>query len=258
MIEEVLQIVRGAGACILSHYKNPDTSFLEKEDRSPLTSADLSSHDYLSKNLSRYGLPIVSEESSPIASDVKNYRKYWLIDPLDGTKDFIAKNDEFAICVALIELGIPKLGVVYAPALDEMYFAEKGKGAYSDIAGIRTKLGKCRLDTKTVARSRFHDSEAIVDFMKLNRLEDSKPIGSALKFGRLAKGDVQIYPRFTGSKEWDIAAGHLILTEAGGSIVDLKTRVEPQYQKDDFRNSPFLAVSAGFNPMDLSLEGINI
>jgi 3'(2'), 5'-bisphosphate nucleotidase len=247
MIEEILEIVRGAGDRILSHYKSTATSIQEKEDHSPLTTADLSSHNFLSKSLSRYGWPVVSEESSPIASDVKKYRKYWLIDPLDGTKDFIAQNDEFAVCVALIELSAPQLGIIYAPALGEMYFAERGKGAYSEIAGVRTKIGHCKSESKTVARSRFHDSDSILEFMKLNRLDESKPIGSALKFGRLAKGDIQIYPRFTGSKEWDIAAGHLILTEAGGSIVDLKTRFEPQYQKDDFKNAPFLEVSAGLD-----------
>ncbi len=140
-----------------------------------------------------------------------------MIDPLDGTKEFINKNDEFCINIALIEKNEPVLGMIFAPRLNELYYAQKNKG-FKYIGPQKKKNSKI-----TVAISRFHHSKQTEEFIKLNKWDNFSAVGAAIKFGRIAIGEIGIYPRYEGSKEWDIAAGHVILQEAGGKIIDLST-----------------------------------
>jgi 3'(2'), 5'-bisphosphate nucleotidase len=179
-----------------------------------------------------------------------------LVDPLDGTKDFIAKNGEFTINIALLKKCMPVLGIIYAPAINEIYYAEKEKAAFLIKNGQNFKLPQQRCKEFIMARSRFHDVSEIDQFAIRNSIFKSNTIGSALKFGRLARGDINIYPRFTGSKEWDIAAGHIIIKEAGCKIVDLVTLAEPVYNKPDVKNNFFIAHSREVKFEDLCLDGI--
>lgn len=211
---------------------------------SPLTIADILSHNIIVSelnNVSNY--PVISEEAFPDYEIRKNWKTLWLIDPLDGTKDFIAKNGDFTINIALLNDCKPVIGVIYAPAIDELYYGEKDKGAFVIRNGEHLRLPLIKFDAPIMARSRFHEGEKIEEFARLNSIKNQLFIGSALKFGRLAEGLVNIYPRYTGSKEWDIAAGHIILKEAGCRIIDLVTFAEPVYNKPHMKNNFFISLS---------------
>lgn len=254
-IDILIDIAKGAGEIILKYYHNINQlDIITKKDGSPLTLADEASHCYITARLlESFQWPVLSEEN-PIDYEIrKNWNYYWLVDPLDGTKDFIAANDEFTVNIALIYNSIPVLGLIYAPALDELYFAKKNEGAFLLKGGQKLKLPVKKCDRKVVGRSRFHESDANIEFSKINSIEISHSYGSALKFGKLAMGEISIYPRFVGSSEWDIAAGHLILTESECEIVDLKTFKEPLYNKLSIRNNFFLAFSNNLKFSDFKL-----
>lgn len=199
----------------------------------------------LSEIKKRSRFPIISEENKKdIMNKKKDSKYFWLVDPLDGTKDFIAKTGEFTINIALIEKNEPILGIIYAPALDELYVAEKHKGAYFIKNNLKKKLSSIiKLKTPISAvSSRFHGSNQMKFFLENNNILKIKQMGSALKFGRLARGDFTIYPRFVGSSEWDIAAGFIILKETNGTIIDLETKEILKFNKLNFRNGSFAAL----------------
>lgn len=253
-MEDIIKIAQDAGFAILDIYDSNNLDVTIKEDKSPLTKADLTSNEIIIKGLRENSdYPILTEESYVDYDERKNWDNFWIVDPLDGTKDFIAKNGEFTINIALLKDFKPVLGIIYVPAIDEIYYAESGKGTFLIKNGERFKLPIQKCDEYTIARSRFHDVPEIYQFAKMNSIFKSETIGSALKFGRLAKGDINMYPRFNGSKEWDIAAGHIILKEAGCKIVDLVTLKEPVYNKPDIKNNFFIAYSKeiDFNKLHL-------
>ena len=157
---------------------------------------------------------------------------------LDGTKDFLAKTGQFTVNIALIESGIPTLGVIYVPAMDLMYYAQKGFRAFLNGKPIYNSSTRKQL---IATDSVFHSSIETQNFLKTHGIDQVLKFGSALKFGKLAEGVIDIYPRFEGSKEWDIAAGHIILKEAGCSIIDLVTKQEPSYNKPSMENNFFIA-----------------
>ncbi|WP_157737711.1 3'(2'),5'-bisphosphate nucleotidase CysQ family protein [Legionella spiritensis] len=212
-----------------------------KIDASPLTEADRVSHEHLTSCLPRIkNIPVLSEEH-PIDFDMrKDWHEFWLIDPLDGTKEFINELDDFCINIALIQDREPVLGIVYAPVLNELYYAEKNKG-FEYFGPVLQRTDRQDI---VVATSRFHHSQLTDDFMSLNGLTNTYAIGAAIKFGRMALGLIDIYPRFEGSKEWDTAAGQLIIKEASCRIIDLKTQEEPRYNKCDVRNNFFVAYNS--------------
>ena len=258
-MEDIIKIVRDAGLAILDIYNTNNLGVTIKEDKSPLTKADLISNEIIIKGLRAISdYPIITEESYVEYDDRKNWGDFWLVDPIDGTKDFIAKNGEFTINIALLKECKPVLGIIYAPAIDEIYYAESGKGALLIKNGERFKLPIQKCDEYTIARSRFHDVPELNQFCNINSIFKSKTIGSALKFGRLARGDINMYPRFNGSKEWDIAAGHIIIKEAGCKIVDLVTLAEPVYNKPDIRNNFFIAYSKDIDFNRLNLPRLKI
>lgn len=245
MIDNLIEIVRKAGEIILKIYNSDRFEVELKEDNSPLTKADKASNKFITDSLlASSDFPIISEESIPPHSERINYKKYWLLDPLDGTKDFIAKNDEFTINLALMEFNKPVIGIVYAPALDELAFAIKGKGACLFKNGTKIKLPIKYNNNLVLAKSRFHDTEDVLKFSELNKISESRKIGSALKFIKLAIGEVTIYPRYNGSSEWDIAAGHILVKEANGNLFDIVTKKEPEYGKESLSNNFFIAYNS--------------
>jgi len=243
MLPQVIEIAKSAGNIILRHYnKDPSNSVQYKSDDSPLTLADMESHTYIVSELDeKFSYPIISEESPVDHAERKTWDEFWLVDPLDGTKDFLEKNGEFTVNISLIKGDIPVLGVIYCPAIRELYYSEKGDGAYKEKDGIVTRLSCDDGGNKIIATgSRQHASSLDQEFYKLNRIERVIPHGSSRKFCAVASGEVTIYPRFQGSMEWDITAGHIIAKEAGCKIVDLKTGKEPRYNKETLKNNHFV------------------
>ncbi|MBI4383992.1 MAG: 3'(2'),5'-bisphosphate nucleotidase CysQ [Nitrospinae bacterium] len=245
MMEQIMEIARGAGKILLGYYRSGDLGVTIKEDLSPVTQADIASNDYICESLEKsFKVSTVSEESEVAYEERKDWEEFFLIDPLDGTKDFIAGNDEFTINIALIKDRRPVLGAIYVPALDELFYGEEGKGAYYLRAGDGpVRLPMYRLAEYTIARSWHHDSPAIERFARLNAIAQSRTMSSAIRFPRLAQGVVNVYAGLNRSKEWDTAAGHVLGKESGCRIVDLATRAEPVYNKPDIENNPFVACS---------------
>lgn len=255
--QQLVAIAREASGAILTVYKDIKIDFQIKGDHSPVTAADLQSQRIIIEELKKISpYPVLGEEN-PIAYDLrKEWSDFWLVDPLDGTKDFIAKNDEFTINIALIKEGQPLVGLVALPAKDLYYFAAKGQGAFrisdkgeEQISNIRTQKDLICLD------SRFHSSPETAAFCENNGISQIERFGSALKFCRLAEGVADIYPRLAPTKEWDIAAGHCILQEAGCQIIDLKTGQAPCYNKPSLLNNHFIALRSG---LSLNLDNLKI
>lgn len=243
MYASLEQIIKECGALIMQHYHS-DLEVRYKSDQSPLTIADKTAHHFLKKALKDIkNIPICSEEE-PIEFDIRtDWDEYWLVDPLDGTKEFIHQTNEFCISIAMIKANRPILGVLYAPALNELYYAESGGGLlYKGPEKVITQRPE-----PLIAISRFHHSALCAEFMKLNHFKHSITIGSALKCARLAIKEIDIYPRFEGSSEWDCAAGDIIIHEAGGTLTDLKTKAKPLYNKPQLRNNFFIATQSNIH-----------
>ena len=241
LLDEALKAAKDASKAILQVYKC-DASFIEKSDGSPLTAADLKSHISIVNALERSGLPVVSEENLVPYEERVNWDRFWLIDPLDGTKDFLALNDEFTVNIALIENGIPIIGVVAAPALNTVWYAANGCGAWKlqgDLLEGINALGQWPDETRMFV-SRFHTDSESLKFSELNQIAHVIKVGSAIKLARLAASEAEFYPRYVGSSEWDIAAGHAILKEAGGLLLDIHAG-EVVYNKPNLRNPFFIA-----------------
>ena len=242
---------RQAGIAILSVYRQALKVEIKK-DGSPLTLADQSAHKSIISALAVSGLPVVSEECDELHLDAQ---RYWLVDPLDGTKDFLAGNDEFTVNISLVDAHRQVLGVVYAPALNELYVGEQGLGAWFEKAGVRSncvaseKAARCRM-----AVSRFHDHPDVDVFATANQINERVTIGSALKYGRLATAVVDVFPRLVGSSEWDTAAGQAVLEAAGGQVLDWHTGEPLRYGKTRRRNPRLLAFRAGYMFTDFELK----
>jgi 3'(2'), 5'-bisphosphate nucleotidase len=240
-----------AGETILSYYRQ-DIPVNIKKDGSPLTMADKASDQAILDFLSQTGFPVVSEESPMATVDAKYY---WLVDPLDGTKDFLAANDEFTINIALMEDEQPVIGIVYAPALTELYVGVKNAITWKEQKGIREEATPVQKNnTIKMAISRFHDHNDAQLFADANQIKELIPIGSALKYGRLAFGEVDIYPRMVGTSEWDTAAGQAVLECAGGSLLDWGTAKPLSYNKTNRRNGRFIAYRTPFKYDDFTYQ----
>ena len=235
-----------AGREILNIYESGDFSIEAKADDSPLTLADKAAHNKIVSFLEQTDIPILSEEGRNIPYEVrKDWEYFWMVDPLDGTKEFIKKNGEFTVNIALIHQGRPILGVVYPPVLGEMYWAIEEKGSYKEIDGKESKLSSSQnsLDSEglKVVASRSHMSPETQNFVE----ELSEPLivskGSSLKFLLVASGEADVYPRFGPTMEWDTAAAHVIVTEAGGAVVLEDQVTSLTYNKENLLN-PFFIV----------------
>jgi 3'(2'), 5'-bisphosphate nucleotidase len=196
---------------------------------------------------------VISEEQPVGYEDRKDWDTFFLVDPLDGTKDFIDKNGEFTVNIALIKNKKPVLGVIYAPALGELYAAVAGEGAVLEKNNrtYRLPCSQPGSGERTVTGSRKHRSPLDATFQELNDIQTVVPRGSSLKFCAVASGAATLYPRFQGSMEWDIAAGHIIATESGCGILDLTTGREPDYNKKSLLNNYFIVHAGSLDPSSL-------
>jgi 3'(2'), 5'-bisphosphate nucleotidase len=222
----------------LRFYKEP-VSTETKADGSPVTAADRAAHDAIINHLAESQIPIISEEGSDL---LLNESEYWLVDPLDGTKDFIHGDDEFSVNVALIRNQRPVLGVVYAPAINELYCGVDGTTSWRELNGTREdSTPHPKSQNLRMAVSRFHDTPELDIFAEKNNVAERVPLGSVLKYCRMAMGDLDVVPRLVGTSEWDTAAGQAVVEGAGGSVLDWHTGESLRYGKPNRRNPRFLA-----------------
>lgn len=243
-LEEVVEAARAAGEVVLEVYARGTTA-RSKEDGSPVTEADERSQELIVGRLAQLvrDVPIVSEEGHQSDRPAPQSSTFWLVDPLDGTKEFLSGTDEFTINIALIEDGKPMLGVVLAPARERLFAAAPAVGAtVEDGSGRRTISARTTpSEGATVVSSRSHgDLDALARFTAGRRVAASVSAGSSLKFCLLAAGEADLYPRFGRTMEWDTAAGDAVLRAAGGRVTDLEGRLL-SYGKPGFENPHFVA-----------------
>lgn len=245
-LEFLAALSREAGKAILEIYET-DFEVHRKEDRSPLTEADTRSHQIISRALKAAypDIPVLSEEGKEIDySERKSWHRFWLVDPLDGTKEFVKRNGEFTVNIALIEGSRPIWGIIHIPAAGALYVADINAGAWCIHDGERQKVrvapppsGKIR-----IVKSRSHPSPQLETILTVLPEHEVITRGSALKFCAVAAGDADFYPRLGPTWEWDTAAGQAIVEAAGGVVVDFAGR-PITYNKPSLVNGPFLVCS---------------
>ena len=257
LLTVAIQASKDGGAAILKVY---DSEFAveHKDDKSPLTLADKNAHEVIAAQLEKTGLPILSEEGKSIHyQDRAVWDQFWMVDPLDGTKEFIKRNGEFTVNIALIRNGKPVMGVIYVPVKETLYFSSDDLGAYKcmgndtntgnldDWMAAAHKLPQTASDRKyTVVGSRSHMSAETEEFIeelkgKHGDIEIAS-MGSSLKICLVAEGSADVYPRFAPTMEWDTAAGHAIASGAGKMVIDHSTGEEMQYNKENLLNNWFI------------------
>lgn len=251
-INKIIDIALKAGEEIMMIYAQ-DFSVEIKGDNSPLTLADQKANGIIMTALKKLypEIPIISEETKVMAyEERKNWNEYWLVDPLDGTKEFIKKNGEFTVNIALMSDGEPVAGVVFAPAKKQLWYGMKGEGSYKiNEDGSKTPLPKGtdwrELQKVNVVGSRSHMSEETLQFVedlkKQGKEVEFVSSGSSLKFCLVAEGLADVYPRFGPTMEWDTAAGHAVVAIAGGKVLNWQTKQPLQYNKENLLN-PFFIV----------------
>ena len=244
-LDELLRLIREAGDAILKIY---DTEFEveRKQDDSPLTAADLAAHRLIVSNLERLTprIPVLSEESAKIPYETrKGWSRYWLIDPLDGTREFVKRNGEFTVNIALIDDHRPVFGAVYAPVLKTLYYGIPGEGAsmqQGEAPAQTIRVAARRRQPTLVAGSRSHAGDSLLRF--LDRLGEHQLVsmGSSLKLCLVAEGKADIYPRLGPTSEWDTAAAQAVVEAAGGRVTTLDLQPLRYNTKDSLLNPHFL------------------
>lgn len=245
LLERVIPIVRDAGRLIMEIYRT-DFSVRGKDDASPVTEADEKAEALILPRLAALleNTPVVAEEAAAAGDLPSVGDRFWLLDPLDGTKEFISRNGEFTVNVALIESGKPTLGVVFAPALDRLFAGADGVGAFVVDNGDMRPISARSTPASglTVVASRSHgDATALDAFLAGRKVNEVRNAGSSLKLCLVAAGEADVYPRLGRTMEWDIAAGHAVLGAAGGKVVRLDTMELLTYGKPGFENPHFAA-----------------
>ncbi len=251
LIPALIEIVTAASDKILAIYKD-ETKFHQveaKADNSPLTLADQAAHLSIVKGLSALtpGIPILSEEGKEIAiEERKKWTSFWLVDPLDGTKEFIKRNGEFTVNIALIEEGKPVVGIVHIPVSNETYYAYKGGGAFKKVGHSAAfpihAASFRRTDTELrIVCSRSHLSKEVTAYVSQFDRPEKLSMGSSLKFMLIAEGKADIYPRLAPTMEWDTGAAHIIVEEAGGKVLKHEVNEPLTYNKDHLLNPYFIA-----------------
>ena len=243
-LKEIEAVAKQAGKVIMEIYKR-DFKVDYKDDKSPLTEADTKSNEIICEALAKLypEIPMLSEENKEVAfKDRKDWDYYWCIDPIDGTKEFIKKNDEFTVNIALIHNDTPVLGVVYAPAIDKMYISKKDEGAF--LNGQRLPLVQEDKEF-TVVASKSHLSEETQTFIDDLKSEypnlESNSKGSSLKLCMVAEGQADIYPRIAPTMEWDTAAAHAIVLEAGKNVYQYDENISAlDYLKNNDKLKPMV------------------
>ena len=263
MISELTQLAIKAAIeaskDILTIYKSDDFEIESKEDNSPLTKADKAAHNIISSILQESKIPILSEEGKSIPYETRKYwNKLWIVDPIDGTKEFIKRNGEFTVNIALIENNKPVIGVILAPASGVLYFSEKIMGAFKSTTNLdyfnpENLLAEAlplplnhENKVYTVVASRSHlskETEAYVENLRTKHGEVKFiSIGSSLKLCMVAEGKANCYPRFAPTMEWDTAAGQAICEAAGFQVLDFKTKKSMIYNREDLLNNWFIVI----------------
>lgn len=243
-----MAIAAAEEACkaILEVYSSSDFGTERKDDNSPLTLADTRSHDIIDAHLAATGMPVLSEEGLAIPyAERQHWTRFWMVDPLDGTKEFLKRNGEFTVNIALIENNAPVLGVVALPVTGDMFYGMKGKGAHLRSNGTLVRLKErtpANLNTRglRVVASRSHMNDATRAYIE--KLADPELIsaGSSLKFMAIAKGDADLYPRYIPCMEWDSAAADVIVREVGLRTIDVNTGEPLTYNKENLLNPYFI------------------
>jgi len=263
-----IQAAISAGTAILEVYRSAEFEIEEKADKSPLTLADRRSHEVIVSYLTTFDIPILSEEGRDIPyQDRNNWDTYWLIDPLDGTKEFIKKNGEFTVNIALIRQNKPVAGVIYVPDRDTLYFASTEIGAYkadspqvtglsdsdpdqglTDLIGLSTRLPIDQSSKRpyTIAGSRSHATPELEAVVERKRREHGEvefiAAGSSLKLCLVAEGRADIYPRTGPTMEWDTAAGQAVVECSGAKVYQYDTEEPLGYNKENLLNPWFVVV----------------
>jgi 3'(2'), 5'-bisphosphate nucleotidase len=270
LLDHAIQAAFAAGREILAVYGEKQFAIEAKDDLSPLTEADRRAHAAIERSLAPSGLPVLSEEGAHTTpAERQKWDRYWLVDPLDGTKEFIKRNGEFTVNIALMQrdqlpegpLGAaaPVAGVLYVPVMDRLYFSWKDGGAFRqdkaatmpDIPAyeraamaVKLPMAKPPAGTYTIVASRSHKSPETEAFIRQKQQEHQQveltSMGSALKICLVAEGVADVYPRFAPTMEWDTAAGHAICTEAGRQVTDVTTDEPMRYNKYDLMNNWFI------------------
>jgi 3'(2'), 5'-bisphosphate nucleotidase len=247
-ITSLVSLLEEAGREIMRIYRNEDLKIKLKDDMSPVTIADLASDSIIKAGLRSLtpDIPVFSEETKDVPySERSLWKILWILDPLDGTREFISRNDEFCISLALIKDRKPVAGFIHSPVTCETWVAEKGKGAYRlsgeeiIILPFTATTGPIRINI-----SRMHHSQKEAEWIENFKKENEISIeihGSAIKFCKIAEGISDLYPKFSLIYEWDIAAGQIIIEESGGRIIETLTGKPPVYNKEDYRQPPFIA-----------------
>jgi 3'(2'), 5'-bisphosphate nucleotidase len=265
--EGAIALAREAAAKILEVYES-EFAVQHKDDRSPLTAADLASHRCILAGLERLSpdIPVLSEES---AEDVpalvrREWKRLWLVDPLDGTREFVKRNGEFTVNIALIDDGVPVFGVVQQPVTGALWWGARGVGAFKRVlrqaqderdSDVPLRVRVPASAPLRVAASRSHRDERTEAFMA--RMGDVEPIGvgSSLKFCMLAEGAIDVYPRFAPTSEWDTGAAQCVVEAAGGAVVDPRGRPLSYNQRDTILNGDFIALGDASLPWRDWLDG---
>ncbi len=262
-MDKYLSAIRASlegGAAILNVYHKEQTiQVLEKEDRTPLTEADTAAHEQIMKYLNETEIPVLSEEGSSIEyADRKDWGTLWVVDPLDGTKEFIKRNGEFTVNVALVEDGVPVFGVIYVPVQHTLYFGGKEMGAFKieridhetqfdtleQLKGACTNLPESEPSIFTVVGSRSHMNDDTKEYIRsLEEKHGEVDIiskGSSLKICMVVEGKANEYPRFAPTMEWDTAAGHALVLAVGKEMIIPSTEEPLVYNKENLLNPYFL------------------
>jgi 3'(2'), 5'-bisphosphate nucleotidase len=247
LLDAACEIARDAGRAILEVYGRDDFAVARKSDNSPLTEADRVAHRRITGALAKLdaGIPILSEESAPTDPAVRRtWARYWLVDPLDGTKEFVKRNGEFTVNIALVDEHRAVLGAVYAPVLDRMYSGALELGAWRADAGGASKPISVRREAASPLRvvgSRSHPSPELAAYLKALPPHEITDMGSSLKICLVAEGAADIYPRLGPTSEWDTAAAQAILESAGGRMIDPAGLPLRYNTKESLLNPHFLA-----------------
>ena len=248
IIYDIDALAEKAGTAIMGIYnQDGDVEVTYKKDDSPLTRADTAANDVIVDGLKALApeVPILSEESKSVSFDERSgWKEYWLVDPLDGTKEFIKRNGEFTVNIALVRDGKPVLGVVHAPVIDVTYIAAEGLGARMRNAGsqlVEIHAGNYQRDGLKVLVSRSHATGELAQFLEKLGEHEKVSIGSSLKLCKVAEGAANLYPRIGPTMEWDTAAAHCVVEQSGGNVTDLQG-VSLRYNKENLLN-PFFIVT---------------
>lgn len=244
----VIEIAHNAGKIILKHFEN-GAEASQKDDKSPLTAADLESNEYIRSKLAELTpeIPVISEETIPESFEIRqNWNQFWLVDPLDGTKEFVKRTGQFTVNIGLIVNGEPVLGVIDVPVMGLRYYSSKGNGAFFENLKTKTNFAIAvrSLDPENIEMVASKDHAGPLVKALANQFPNAgfKSMGSSLKFCLIASGDADVYLRDVPTMEWDTAAAHAILLEAGGQIYTLEQKVLT-YNKESLRNPSIITIA---------------